>query len=239
MHYFQFEFGGPGFVAVPNHVARLVSGGRLSAEALGVLVVMALHPPGSRGGVAETLAACGIGVFVWRRVSKELRDVGALIDGPVKRLHGRFCGGFVFGWPPKSGRAKKSKKADRSSVYRKRETASDTVQFTARGKPTDGEAQAFDVVEIFEVETCENVVPLRLKTGEAVAPSGAAAASPVDNSTKPALAELWSRAEFQAGLGFPWLHPVSGRQMLACDWIGCASGADVEAGRSAENGARL
>lgn len=223
----KIEFQGPGFVAVPNHVAAMVADGLLSASALGCLVVMALRPVGSEWSVSAIQKACGVGDFAWRRIAKELRLVKAFEADDLERGAGGKLAGrvWVVRWPEKAVKVGKPQRG--------KPTCASVVK-PRRGKPTLRLAQVIEIVEQTEVIHNENEVRLNTKTGEAVASHSAKAASPVVNSE---IADRWNRAAISAGMGLRWVHPVTGKWMdaeaLASLALGCASGADAERARSA------
>lgn len=113
------------FIAVPRHVVAMVGkrfaeseGGPevpFSAEALGVLVWLALRPRGAQIAVPAIMRATGLGKDRWQRVARELRAVGALSLQPVTCLQsGRVLGkGYAVRWPdaklkataPKAGKS--------------------------------------------------------------------------------------------------------------------------------------
>jgi len=95
----QTEFQGAGFVAVPNHVVN----GTLGADALGVLVWLAARPVGSVVSVVSIRKRFGFGKDKWQRISRELRDAGALISTAVQCPEtGRIVGkSFLVRWPEK------------------------------------------------------------------------------------------------------------------------------------------
>lgn len=93
----ETDFEGPGFVAVPNHVAQRRG---LSPDALGVLVYLASQP---RGFIARWSAVCahfGMGKDRWQRIARELRVVGAMDAQPIRGARGRVIGRCVsVRWP--------------------------------------------------------------------------------------------------------------------------------------------
>jgi hypothetical protein len=93
----ETDFEGPNFVMVPNAVAR---SGRLSAEALGVLVYMASLPRGYLVRVGCIQEAFAMGKDRWQRIARELRACGAMqmeaVRGPGGRVIGRRV---VVRWP--------------------------------------------------------------------------------------------------------------------------------------------
>lgn len=96
----QTDFQGPGFVAVPNHVA---DDDRLSADALGVLVWMAAKPAGFTIRRASILKRFGFGPRKWQRIRRELIAAGAatpaqLQDPETGRMHGES---LLVRWPEK------------------------------------------------------------------------------------------------------------------------------------------
>lgn len=93
----QTQFQGPGFVAVPNHVAR---DPRLSLEARGLLIWLASHGNDAQFSVAAICDACGIGKDKWQRIARELRAVGALVNVKVRGRGGRVLGEVLaVRWP--------------------------------------------------------------------------------------------------------------------------------------------
>lgn len=93
----ETDFEGPNFVMVPNAVAR---SGRLSPEALGVLVYMASLPRGYLVRVGCIQEAFAMGKDRWQRIARELRACGAMqmeaVRGPGGRVIGRRV---VVRWP--------------------------------------------------------------------------------------------------------------------------------------------
>jgi len=93
----QTRFQGPGFVAVPNAVAQ---SGRLSPEALGVLVYLASLPQGFLVRVVNIRETFALGKDKWQRIARELREVGAMEVEPIKGEGGRHIGKRVLvRWP--------------------------------------------------------------------------------------------------------------------------------------------
>lgn len=223
----RIDFQGPGFVAVPNHVAAMV-GKELSPEAVGVLVMLALRPVGSDWAVASILAALGCSRDRWQRISRELRAVGALWDDPDTGSDGRHRGRLLaVRWPVAP--AKSARKSVSKARVQRRVVASPKAGkpglvgpgFPKAGKPGFRSSEVIEIVEQSPVDVVQVLVASKTKTGEAVAPTGAAAASPVDNSASVA------RCSPEVA------------QALA-DWFAdrrCASGADADPLQSAMNGA--
>jgi hypothetical protein len=95
----ETRFQGPGFVAVPNHVAQNVD---LPPDALGVLVYLASLPHGWRLDWRDVCARFGIGKDRWQRIARDLRACGAMVDdieaarGPRGRLSGHRV---LVRWP--------------------------------------------------------------------------------------------------------------------------------------------
>lgn len=179
----RIEFQGPGFVAVPNHVAAMVPG-KLSAEALGVLVRLALLPVGSDWNVSTVLTKCGLGRRAWERVSRELRAVGALFDDAPRGADGTLRGRVLsVRWPAPPVRSARAKKP----VTEQHVLSVSDAQKPKRTKRAFRSSQPVELIEEKPVECAKPAVPLKTKTGEAVAvaPTGgkAAAASPVDPSS--------------------------------------------------------
>jgi len=98
----EFDFEGPGFVAVPN---RVFDDHRLSMEAVAVLGYLA-RLAGKRSGVVRVSAIrkryrCG--KDRWQRIARELRAVGALRDEYARTADGReIVRCLKFGWPPET-----------------------------------------------------------------------------------------------------------------------------------------
>ena len=93
----ETDFQGPGFVAVPNHVAQRPG---LSPEALGLLVYLASQP---RGFIVRWSVICahfGMGKDRWQRIGRELRLIGAMEVQQVRGPGGRVIGRRVLvRWP--------------------------------------------------------------------------------------------------------------------------------------------
>lgn len=93
----ETNFTGPNFVMVPNAVAQ---SGKLSAEALGVLVYMASLPRGFLLRVSSVQETFGMGKDKWQRIARELRAVGAMDVQIVRGSGGRAIGRRVaVRWP--------------------------------------------------------------------------------------------------------------------------------------------
>lgn len=109
----ETSFQGPGFVAVPNHVAQ---SGNLSPEALGVLVYFASLPRGYIARVSSVQEAFSIGKDKWQRIARELRAAGAMdvheVRGPGGRIVGRRV---VVRWPDEreTTESRKTRPSDR------------------------------------------------------------------------------------------------------------------------------
>jgi len=97
MDYFiETDFQGPGFVAVPNHVAQ----GNLSPEALGVLVWFASLPRGYLLRVSSLRERFNLGKDKWQRIARELRDAGAIQLRQVRGQGGHIVGSqYLVRWP--------------------------------------------------------------------------------------------------------------------------------------------
>lgn len=171
----RIEFQGPGFVAVPNHVAAMVPD-RLSVDALGALVRLALLPSGSDWNVATVLSMLGCGREKWQRLSRELRAIGALFDDVPTDAGGRLLGRVLgLRWPDpvkvKAGRKPGKPKAGKPGHVEPGKPKA--------GKPGFRSAQAVELIEKNSDEGLQKDAPLNTKTGEAAAPTGGEAASPV------------------------------------------------------------
>jgi len=84
------------FTIVPNYVGKHAA---LSAEAVGVLVFVMTNPDQFTVRVPDIKARFGIGQSKWLRISKELRDAGALVTTAVRgdaRLQGKE---IEISWP--------------------------------------------------------------------------------------------------------------------------------------------
>ena len=103
----ETNFQGPGFVAVPNAVAR---NDQLSAEALGVLVFLASMPHGFLTRVASIQERFGFGKDKWQRIAKELREAGAMVVEAVRGSGGRVVGKRVSIQWPEQAEATESRK---------------------------------------------------------------------------------------------------------------------------------
>ena len=122
----ETEFQGPGFVAVPNHVAN----GTLSSDALGVLVYLASLPRGFVLRVATVQERFSFGKDKWQRIAKELRDAGAMEVDIIRAAGGRAVGKRVkVKWPanrkpenPALGHRKLEKPTVGKSAKRSRKT---------------------------------------------------------------------------------------------------------------------
>lgn len=100
----ETDFQGPGFVAVPNHVAQRRG---LAPEALGLLVYLASQP---RGFIVRWSVICdhfGMGKDRWQRIGRDLRAIGAMQVQEVRGAGGRIIGRrVVVRWPePVAGEA--------------------------------------------------------------------------------------------------------------------------------------
>ena len=103
----QTQFQGPGFVAVPNHVAQNAA---LSPEALGVLVYFASLPAGFVLRVSSVRERFNLGKDRWQRIARELRDVGAMEVEAVPSQGGRFTGKRVLvRWPDAETESRKTR----------------------------------------------------------------------------------------------------------------------------------
>lgn len=93
----ETDFQGPGFVAVPNHVAQRRG---LSPEGLGLLVYLASQP---RGFIVRWSVICdhfGMGKDRWQRIGRELRAIGAMQLHELRGAGGRVIGRrVVVRWP--------------------------------------------------------------------------------------------------------------------------------------------
>ena len=93
----ETDFQGPGFVAVPNHVAQRRG---LAPEALGLLVYLASQP---RGFIVRWSVICdhfGMGKDRWQRIGRDLRAIGAMQVQEVRGAGGRIIGRrVVVRWP--------------------------------------------------------------------------------------------------------------------------------------------
>jgi hypothetical protein len=93
----ETDFQGPGFVAVPNHVAQRRG---LAPEALGLLVYLASQP---RGFIVRWSVICdhfGMGKDRWQRIGRDLRAIGAMQVQEVRGSGGRVIGRrVVVRWP--------------------------------------------------------------------------------------------------------------------------------------------
>lgn len=178
----SIQFQGPGFVAVPNHVAAMVPA-LLSAEALGALVRMALLPIGSDWNVSTVCKLAGLSRRAWERVSRELRAVGALRDDPFRGDDGKVRGRVLsVCWPekPKRERASSVPKTTKTETHK---TCASSAQKPKRTKRVFRSSQVIEVLDKNDSDVPNLSADIKTKTGEAVAvaPTGgkAAAASPV------------------------------------------------------------
>lgn len=93
----ETDFQGPGFVAVPNHVAQRRG---LAPEALGLLVYLASQP---RGFIVRWSVICdhfGMGKDRWQRIGRDLRAIGAMQVQEIRGAGGRVIGRrVVVRWP--------------------------------------------------------------------------------------------------------------------------------------------
>lgn len=93
----ETDFQGPGFVAVPNHVAQRPG---FPPDALGVLVYLASQP---RGFIVRWSVVCGhfgIGKDRWQRIARDLREIGAMEVQTMRGPGGRILGRRVLvRWP--------------------------------------------------------------------------------------------------------------------------------------------
>ena len=106
----QTQFQGPGFVAVPNHVAQNAA---LSPEALGVLVYFASLPAGFVLRVSSVRERFNLGKDRWQRIARELRDVGAMEVEAVPSQGGRFTGKRVLvRWPDAETESRKTRQPE-------------------------------------------------------------------------------------------------------------------------------
>ena len=126
----QTEFQGPGFVAVPNHVA---DDDRLSADALGVLVWMAAKPNGFTIRRATILKRFGMNKKRWQRIRRELIAAGAATETTVQdNATGRIYGsGLVVRWPEQQAKVEAPKPRSR------REEPGDPKGVSRGGEPGD------------------------------------------------------------------------------------------------------
>jgi len=93
----ETQFEGPGFVAVPNEVAQ---SGKLSPEALGVLVYLASLPRGFLVRVCSIRETFALGRDKWQRIARELREVGAMDLREARGPGGRVIGKrMAVRWP--------------------------------------------------------------------------------------------------------------------------------------------
>lgn len=122
----ETSFQGPGFVAVPNHIAQDLD---LSPEALGVLVYLASKPNGWRMSPDDVKARFGMGKDRWQRIARELRAVGAMVVEALRGAGGQLLGRLVrVRWP------------EQPAITEKRETRPSAVtdrkpENPAAGKP--------------------------------------------------------------------------------------------------------
>lgn len=180
------------FVAVPRHVVAMTGKavqadpGRkaetFSAEALGVLVWLALRPVGVQVAVPSIRRALNLGEDRWQRVARELRAAGALVLQPiVSSQSGRVFGnGYSVRWPDGSAVVGKASKADKGGLIevspRPGKPGSRSVS-PRPGKPRSGTGFS-------RYEKRENPVPLTIeqqkKGGSApdCAPSAKAGSAP-------------------------------------------------------------
>jgi hypothetical protein len=129
----QTEFQGPGFVAVPNHVAQV----GLSAEALGVLVYLASQPQGWVARPCTIQERFAIGRDKWQRIARELREAGAMDLRVIRGAGGRALGKrMVVRWPEQAPASAPSDTENRETRFSDREPEKPTV-----GKPAKGYGQ--------------------------------------------------------------------------------------------------
>lgn len=173
----QIEFQGPGFVAVPNHVAAMVPD-LLSAEALGVMVRLALLPAGSHWNVATVQKLLGVARHTWLRISRELRAVGALSDSALTGDDGRHRGRVLaICWPdaPVPVRAKTHRRSDFPTVGKPGRVG---VEKPTVGKPHLRSSQDDVIIEENEHPRAGARAGANTKTGESAVPDGNGALSP-------------------------------------------------------------
>lgn len=115
------------------------------------------------------------------------------------------------------------------------------AQSVGRGGPMSGPCVAQSVGHM-RIENVDRGVMAAAPSVQAAAMPPLASSEIVRISDLPELdaGTLWRRAEFAASMGQRWRHPISRNWFDADRWsvdgMPCASGADVETGRSAENG---
>jgi len=81
--------GGTGYTAIPSD---FIVDTRLSSDARLAAIYMSSMPDGCLLSVSMVKQALGFGGYVWRRVSKELRQFGLLEDAVSKDGFGRVVG---------------------------------------------------------------------------------------------------------------------------------------------------
>jgi len=130
----ETDFTGPNFVMVPNAVAQ---SGRLSAEALGVLVYLASLPRGFLVRVGCIQSTFQMGKDRWQRIARELREVGAMDVQIVRGPGGRAVGRRVLvRWPDFGGEAEtvKDRKPGKPAAGKPAKQGGETRQ-TGRRNP--------------------------------------------------------------------------------------------------------
>lgn len=150
----KIEFQGPGFVAVPNHVAAMVgqvigdlvpqfdrdqrkvsddtAAERFTASDLGALVVFAMLPVGSEWSARWAQDRLGIGRDAWQAIARRLRAVGAMWDDTLTGEDGRHRGRcLAVRWPELAAGAKARKRGTKGG-------AAGGWKHRKPGKPNDG-----------------------------------------------------------------------------------------------------
>lgn len=216
----ETDFQGPGFVAVPNHVAQRAG---LAPEALGLLVYLASQP---RGFIVRWSAICahfGMGKDRWQRIARDLRDIGAMRVENVRGAGGRVIGRRVLvRWPdpvaavPVSTESRESPLSDQKPGF---PAAGKSAKSSGKIRQSEPENPALYKEE--KIRPSRSVVrtgfsssadPLLPCEGQAVQPPASVGSA----SEK--------RAALALSLGLPYLDPVSG------EWVRPASQAAEKKG---------
>jgi len=172
------NFQGPGFVAVPNHVAQSCN---LSPDALGVLVYLASMPNGWTARPSCIMERFKIGRDKWQRIARDLKAADALKIETLRGAGGRVVGRqMVVCWPEPAAEQSSETVSETVPVTENRKTrlSAETTPSPKTGFSAKGYRQTRKKVQA-------NPVPYK----DQIQKTGAAASAPALEGAKPSCAK--------------------------------------------------
>lgn len=193
------------FAMIPRAVTRM----GLSAEAIGLLVIVACEP-GDVITASRMSQKMGCGKDKRQRVLRELAEKGLLRIERSKTERGTFTTGYVFDWDAVSGRkvAENPPEPENPALV-DHEPEPENPAPGRKTRPTGPENPA-----IYLERAPERVAP----QGQARSGAETRVIETLQQAPDLAVDQLWRRAKVAAECGQSWKHPETGRWFEAWEF---------------------